>query len=51
MLYEVITNRRAEDLLRGRVISLSLPAYYESASSTQIREYIDKDMDIGMLVA
>ena len=43
-------NRRAEDLLRGRVISLSLPAYYESASSTQIREYIDKDMDIGMLV-
>ena len=43
-------NRRVEDLLRGRVISLSLPAYYESASSTQIREYIDKDMDIGMLV-
>lgn len=43
-------NRRAEDLLRGQVISLSLPAYYESASSTQIREYIDKDMDIGMLV-
>lgn len=43
-------NRRAEDLLRGRVISLTLPAYYESASSTQIREYIDKDMDIGMLV-
>ena len=42
--------RRAEDILRGRVISLSLPAYYESASSTQIREYIDKDMDIGMLV-
>ena len=43
-------NRRAEDMLRGRVISLSLPAYYESASSTQIREYIDKDMDIGMMV-
>ncbi len=43
-------NRRAEDMLRGRVISLTLPAYYESASSTQIREYIDKDMDIGMLV-
>ncbi len=42
--------RRAEDILRGRVVSLSLPAYYESASSTQIRDYIDKDMDIGMLV-
>ncbi len=42
--------RRAEDMLRGRVVLLSLPAYYESASSTQIRDYIDKDMDIGMLV-
>ena len=39
-----------EEILRGRVVSLSLPAYYESASSTQIRDYIDKDMDIGMLV-
>jgi nicotinic acid mononucleotide adenylyltransferase len=42
--------RRAEDILKGRIILLSLPAYYESASSTQIRDYIDKDMDIGMLV-
>ncbi len=42
--------RKAEDFLRGRVVTLSLPAYYESASSTQIREYIDKDMDIGMMV-
>ncbi|NLI54826.1 MAG: cytidyltransferase-related domain protein [Clostridiales bacterium] len=42
--------RKAEDVLRGRVVMLSLPAYYESASSTQIRDYIDKDMDIGMMV-
>lgn len=42
--------RSAEDILRGKIISLSLPAYYESASSTQIREYIDKDLDIAMLV-
>ncbi len=42
--------RHAEDILRGRVVSLSLPAYYEGASSTQIRNYIDKDLDIGMLV-
>ena len=42
--------RRAEDILRGKIVSLSLPAYYESASSTQIRDYIDKDLDIGMLV-
>ncbi|MDO5112077.1 MAG: cytidyltransferase-related domain protein [Clostridia bacterium] len=42
--------RRATEILRGKVITLSLPAYYESASSTQIREYIDKDLDIAMLV-
>lgn len=42
--------RRAEDILKGTIVSLSLPAYYESASSTQIRDYIDKDLDIGMLV-
>lgn len=42
--------RSAQDILRGRIVSLSLPAYYESASSTQIREYIDKDLDIAMLV-
>ena len=42
--------QRAQETIRGRIVSLSIPAYYESASSTQIREYIDKDMDIGMLV-
>ncbi len=42
--------RRAEDILKGKIVSLTLPAYYESASSTQIRDYIDKDIDIGMLV-
>ncbi len=43
-------HKRVEDILRGKLIQLSLPAYYESASSTQIREYIDKDLDITMLV-
>src|SRR5699024_10153058 len=28
----------------------SLPAYYETVSSSRIREYVDKDMDISMLV-
>ena len=42
--------QRIGSILRGRVVSLTLPAYYEGASSTQIREYIDKDIDIGMLV-
>ncbi len=44
-------NRRMHGILKGKVLTLSLPAYYESASSTQIREYIDKDMEITMLVA
>ena len=43
-------NRRMQGVLKGKVLTLSLPAYYESASSTQIREYIDKDMEIAMLV-
>ncbi len=42
--------QRAQEIVSGRIVVLSIPAYYESASSTQIREYIDKDMDIGMLV-
>lgn len=44
------TDRDVRDTLRGRLLLLSLPAYYESASSTQIREYIDRDLDIAMLV-
>ena len=43
-------NRQIQGVLKGKVLTLSLPAYYESASSTQIREYVDKDMEIAMLV-
>ena len=45
-----LTHRRAQDIIKGKLILLSLPAYYEAASSTQIRDNIDKDMDITMLV-
>jgi len=37
-------------LIRGKLTLLSLPAYYETVSSTRIREYVDKNMDISMLV-
>ena len=37
-------------LLHGKLLELSLPSYYETVSSTRIREYVDKDMDISMLV-
>lgn len=36
--------------IRGKTITLSLPAFYEDVSSTRIRESIDKDLDISMLV-
>ncbi len=37
-------------IIRGKLKLLSLPAYYETVSSTRIREYVDKNMDISMLV-
>lgn len=39
-----------ETMLRGRVLSLSLPSPLENISSTRIRDYIDKDLDITALV-
>lgn len=42
--------RKPEEIIKGKLRLLSLPAYYESASSTQIRSNIDKNMDITMLV-
>lgn len=39
-----------DDKLRGKTLLLSLPEFYETVSSTRIREYVDKNMDISMLV-
>ena len=36
--------------LRGKKLLLTLPEFYETVSSTRIREYVDKNMDISMLV-
>ena len=36
--------------LRGKTLLLTLPEFYETVSSTRIREYVDKNMDISMLV-
>ena len=36
--------------LRAKTLLLSLPEFYETVSSTRIREYVDKNMDISMLV-
>ena len=41
---------RVEQTLRGKRLILSLPAFYETVSSTRLREYVDQDMDISMLV-
>lgn len=37
-------------ILRGKWQLVSLPAWCEGISSTQIREYVDKNLDISMLV-
>lgn len=42
--------RPISEIIRGKLTLLSLPAYYETVSSTRIREYVDKNMDISMLV-
>ena len=45
------TERRVvEERIRGRKQILSLPEFYESVSSTRIRQYVDQNMDISMLV-
>ena len=39
-----------ETIIRGKLTLLSLPSYYENVSSTRIREYVDQNLDISMLV-
>ncbi len=41
---------RIASKLRGKTLLLSLPDFYENVSSTRIREYVDRNMDISMLV-
>lgn len=36
--------------IRGKLLALKLPPFFESVSSTRIREYVDKNLDISMLV-
>lgn len=37
-------------LLRGKVLEFSLPEQFEGISSSRIREYIDKNLDVSALV-
>ncbi|MCQ2419513.1 MAG: hypothetical protein MJ118_00090 [Clostridia bacterium] len=37
-------------IIRGKLQVLSLPSFYETVSSTRIREYVDSSLDISMLV-
>ena len=41
---------RFDEIIRGKLQVLTLPTFYESVSSTRIREYVDQKMDISMLV-
>ncbi len=40
----------ALERLRGQVVELALPVFYEDVSSTRIREFIDKNLEISMMV-
>ena len=44
------TGEKLARILRGKWKLVSLPAWCETVSSTQIREYVDKNMDISMLI-
>ena len=39
-----------ESIIRGQLKVLSLPPFFESVSSSRIREFIDRKLDISMLV-
>lgn len=41
---------RLKEILRGETCLLKLPSFYDSVSSTRIRQMIDEKMDISMLV-
>ena len=39
-----------ETVIRGKLEVLQLPPFFDSVSSSRIREYVDKNLDISMLV-
>lgn len=39
-----------DGILRGKLIALTLPPFFETVSSTRIREYVDRNLDISTLV-
>ena len=39
-----------QEKIRGKLQILKLPRFFETVSSTRIREYVDKNLDISMLV-
>lgn len=45
-----VRREEMEARIRGRRIMLTLPEFYETVSSTRIRDYVDKNMDVSMLV-
>lgn len=44
------TEREFANVIRGKLRVLALPDFYETVSSTRIREYVDRRLDISMLV-
>lgn len=47
---EKANHSELEKIIRGKLKILSLPPFFESVSSTRIREFVDRKLDISMLV-
>lgn len=45
-----VRKEELEARIRGERNLLTLPEFYETVSSTRIRDYVDKNMDVSMLV-
>ncbi len=39
-----------DQLIRGKLVTVCLPSFFDTVSSTRIREYVDQNLDISMLV-
>lgn len=47
---ELPSLRPLEEIIHGKLQVLQLPQFFENVSSSRIREYVDKNLDISMLV-
>lgn len=47
---QTVAQKPLEKIIKGQLKILSLPPFFESVSSSRIREFIDRKLDVSMLV-